>query len=200
MRFHINILRKLQQLPVHEKRLTLATKFTLLRLLCAPVLAYLILKQYWYGAFLVFLIAAVTDVLDGYLARNYAQATKLGAILDPLADKCLMGVIFMALVYTPVAALQLPVWFVSLILVKEFVQIMGAILLFNKSVTLEIKPTVFGKLAMLAQVILVLGLFGAYFLGLDLGSLKNWGIGLVTVSILVAFSDYLYQGCRKCFV
>lgn len=193
-----NLRTKWHQLPACEKRLTLATKFTLLRLACVPVIAYTLYHN-WLGITLgLILLAALSDLIDGYLARNFQQATILGAILDPLADKLLMLTIFVSLIWVPTPVLQLPTWFVGLVLFKELVQIIGAILLFNKSVTLEIKARVFGKLAMAAQVALVLTLFISYYGDYDVSWLKTRGLATMTVLILLALGDYTYRGYRQC--
>lgn len=69
-----------------------------------------------YGAALIFVIASVTDFFDGYIARSWNQITKLGGILDPLADKMLMLAGFLGLVYIHRAS----AWAVFIILTREF--------------------------------------------------------------------------------
>ena len=76
---------------------------TLLRVLAAPLLAYFLMRAYYDYALYIFAAAALTDVLDGFVARHFNRATEFGAALDPLADKlitltCLLVLTFQALV------------------------------------------------------------------------------------------------------
>ena len=111
-----------------EKNLNLPNILAALRILLAPLmLSFLIYQdsvifQEWdkswfnYFAGLIFVIASVTDFFDGYIARKWNQMTKLGAILDPLADKMLMLAGFMGLIYLGRA----DVFAIFLILSREF--------------------------------------------------------------------------------
>ena len=75
----------------------LANFFTLLRIILVPFIVRDILAGRHTAALVLFVAAAVTDVLDGALARGYGLETKAGAYLDPIADKCLLNGIFLAL-------------------------------------------------------------------------------------------------------
>ena len=87
----------------------LANFFTLLRLILVPYIIGAILDGRHSRALELFFVAAVTDVIDGVLARTYGMATQAGAYLDPIADKCLLSGIFLALGATGRA----PWWFVE---------------------------------------------------------------------------------------
>jgi CDP-diacylglycerol--glycerol-3-phosphate 3-phosphatidyltransferase len=105
------------------KRVTLATWITISRLLAVPILLYdlqgsslaaLTVETRW-RCVIVFLVAAGTDWLDGYVARNFDQVTDLGKFLDPLVDKLLILAPLVALVDLG----QLPAWTVIVILTRE---------------------------------------------------------------------------------
>lgn len=92
---------------------------TLLRILLVPLLVVALLTKFEgkeYVALGLFLLAAFTDVLDGYVARRQRKITRLGKLLDPAADKILMSAAFITLVELGVA----PAWMVVLIVAREF--------------------------------------------------------------------------------
>ena len=74
-----------------EPVLTVANQLTMLRMALVPVLVLLALDREFEWALVVFVVAGLTDVLDGYVARHGHQQTTLGAMLDPIADKLLVG-------------------------------------------------------------------------------------------------------------
>src|SRR4029077_16964535 len=89
---------------------TLANQLTLLRMGLAPLLVILVLSQRMRWALLVFVVAGVTDLLDGLIARLGRQQTKLGAMLDPVADKMLLSSSFVALTWSAGLYLYIPTW------------------------------------------------------------------------------------------
>lgn len=99
--------------------LNLPNLITLFRILLVPLLVVALLTKFEgkeYVALGLFLLAAATDVLDGWLARRQRKITRLGKLLDPAADKILMSAAFISLVELGVA----PAWMVVLIVAREF--------------------------------------------------------------------------------
>ena len=96
-----------------------ANKLTMLRVALIPV--YLVVL-YWgfpgaaYAALAIFIIASLTDFVDGYIARHYNQTTDFGKFMDPLADKCL--VVAAMLWFVEIG--QMPAWALLIVLVREF--------------------------------------------------------------------------------
>ncbi len=102
--------------------LNLPNQLTSLRLILSVVLFCLIAGQYYLSGFVLFLIAAGTDWLDGYFARKYGQVTTLGRILDPFADKVIVCGTFIFLVAIPAMAevpYGLRAWMVVVIVGRE---------------------------------------------------------------------------------
>jgi CDP-diacylglycerol--glycerol-3-phosphate 3-phosphatidyltransferase len=100
-------------------RMSLPNSLTLLRIFFVPLLVVLLLTKepnmdLW--AVGVFLLAAITDLLDGYLARRRAQVSRVGILLDPIADKLLTSAAFISLVEMQ----QIPAWIVVIIIGREF--------------------------------------------------------------------------------
>ncbi len=88
---------------------------TLARLLCVPVVVWLIISGHWETAFWVFFAASVTDGLDGSLARGLNARTELGAYLDAIADKALLVSVYITLGH----AGQIPLWLVILVVSRD---------------------------------------------------------------------------------
>lgn len=142
-----------------ERILNLPNIITLLRLAAVPVIAWLILQQRWEAACWLFLAAAVSDGIDGLLARWLNQTTQLGAALDTIADKAL-GVVTLVML-TQVGAI--PLWVALAILVRDSIIVLGALSYRGLAGHLEIHPTwlgkthVFAEFALLALVLADLG-------------------------------------------
>jgi CDP-diacylglycerol---glycerol-3-phosphate 3-phosphatidyltransferase len=97
----------------------LPTLLTLFRILLVPILVAVLLTKTEHWEFLglaIFLLASLTDFLDGYIARRRKQVTRLGQLLDPAADKILVSAAFISLVELELA----PAWMVALIIAREF--------------------------------------------------------------------------------
>jgi len=155
--------RFLKNLPAREKRVTLSTLFTMLRVLFAPIIIYAMITNHWGVAFFLFLAAALSDTVDGTLARLRDEQTFLGACLDPLADKILLLSIFFTLAFVETPLFAIPLWFVLLVLAKEVLQIGGVILLLAIRGHIEVRPTLLGKMTMVVQVAFIIWLFACYF-------------------------------------
>ena len=96
--------------------MTTATKITLVRVILIPAFMALFLLGYNWIALAVFILASMTDFVDGYVARNYHQTSDFGKFLDPLADKLLVFAAMLILVQFG----RFPAWAVMLILTREF--------------------------------------------------------------------------------
>jgi len=142
-----------------ERVLTLPNVITLLRLFAVPVVAWLIVEQRWQAACWLFLAAAVSDGIDGLLARWLNQVTQLGAALDTVADKAL-GVVTLVML---TQAGAIPLWVTLAILIRDAIIVLGALS------HLEIHPTLLGKVHMFAEFVLLTGVLAglAGLLALD---------------------------------
>lgn len=142
-------------------RLTLANKITIIRILLIPVFVmfaiyYVRELKEWqrYAAIGVFLLAAVTDGIDGYIARRYSQKSRLGTLLDPLADKLLLvSALVLLSIDNGEAFEQLPLWFPVLIISRDLLLLSGAIILQFMHGNFVARPRVVGKLATVFQMI-----------------------------------------------
>lgn len=136
---------------MRERVFNLPNVITLLRLAAVPVVAWLILQQRWEAACWLFLAAAVSDGIDGLLARWLNQMTQLGAALDSVADKAL-GVVTLVLL---TQAGAIPLWVTLAILLRDSIIVLGALSYRGMAGHLEIHPTWLGKTHMFAEFALL---------------------------------------------
>ena len=124
-----------------ERILNVPNVITLLRLLAVPVVAWLILHARWEPACWLFLAAALSDGIDGFLARWLNQMTALGAALDSITDKALGLTTLVLLTH----AGAIPLWVTLAILLRDTVIVLGALSYRGLAGHLEIHPTWLGK-------------------------------------------------------
>lgn len=185
---------------MYKKKLTLATCFTLLRILLSPVLVVCMIKGYWFLAFFVFVLAAVSDMLDGFLARLRNEQTLLGACLDPIADKIFIISSFAALAFIkgPTASVfVIPMWFVWFVVIKEIALIIGIVILYCAGRRIDIKPTLLSKITTTLQLVFIGLLFIAYFfnyLSIYFVYCLYLVFGIVVFMTGASFLQYMYIG------
>ena len=177
--------------------LTLANVFTAARLVLIPIFG-----ASWYGgngrrALWIFAVAVVTDLIDGFLARFFHQASRLGAVLDPIADKLLVLVALVVGVLIHVV----PLWLLVVIVVRDAVLAVGAILLLTRWRGRygpdAWRPTRIGKYAMALQSLaIVLVLVGDT---LDIRSLLSYtqvAMIFTAALTLIAGTQYTLRAVR----
>jgi len=124
---------------------------TVARILLTPIFIILLLKSLYMAGLLVFSIAAVSDGLDGFLARYLDQRTTLGAYLDPIADKVLLMAAYVCLAILKI----IPAWLAVIVISRDVVIVLGIGIISIAGLDLEIRPTMVSKLTTLAQLVTV---------------------------------------------
>ncbi|AEH44723.1 CDP-diacylglycerol/glycerol-3-phosphate 3-phosphatidyltransferase [Thermodesulfatator indicus DSM 15286] len=124
---------------------------TILRLCLVPVVISYLLAGDHQKALIFFLIAGLSDVLDGFLARRLNQKTLLGAILDPIADKTLVDSIYLLGAYLEL----LPKWLAVIVVGRDFLILLGFLCLVAITKKIEVRPTYLSKATTAIQVITV---------------------------------------------
>lgn len=122
--------------------------FTLLRLILVPFIILAVIDGNHVRALLLFIGAAVTDILDGAAARHFGWTTRAGAYLDPIADKCLLSGVFVSLA----TARLVPVWFVVLIFGRDLYIVCASAILLWLTPLRNFPPTVWGKASTFVQI------------------------------------------------
>lgn len=129
---------------------------TLMRVILVPVVFWLLVTQQLKAAFLVFVLAGISDGIDGFLAKRFHWETELGAYLDPIADKLLLVSVFIMLAILG----AIPDWLVVLIVSRD-VLIVGAVVLsdvLEKPVT--VRPLMVSKATTFVQIVLAIAVLG----------------------------------------
>jgi cardiolipin synthase len=129
---------------------------TAARLLAAPYILYLLWMGEYRTALVWFSIASFTDVLDGYLARRLRVTSKIGALLDPVADKVLLSGSFLTLGLKGV----IPIWLMAIVLGRDLLILGFAIVALVRKLRRDFPPSVWGKASTAAQIAYVLFVVG----------------------------------------
>src|SRR3984885_9241103 len=162
------------------------------RILLVPFIVWAIASSQMEIAFAIFIIAGVSDAVDGFLAKRFNMASELGALLDPLADKALLVSIYVALGIWG----AMPRWSVILVVSRDIMIVSAVIVswLFGKPV--EMKPLMVSKLNTAAQVALAALILAALGFGFKPMPYDAVLMALVTVFTLVSVSLYLVEWVR----
>jgi CDP-diacylglycerol--glycerol-3-phosphate 3-phosphatidyltransferase len=170
----------------------LPNSLTLFRIFLVPFLVVVLLTKFSgreYAGLAIFLLAAITDFFDGWVARRYNQMTRLGALLDPIADKLLVSAAFISLV-----ELQLVrAWMIVIIIGREFAVSGLRSIAAQQGVTIAASPL--GKGKMVSQIVAISLLILGYELGefRFVGELALWVVVLFAIASAV---DYFAKFAR----
>lgn len=123
---------------------------TLGRVILVPVVFWLLLTGELQAAFLAFVVAGISDAVDGFLAKRFNWETELGAYLDPIADKLLIVCIFIALGVTA----RLPSWLVILVVSRDVLIVIAVVLSWLLDHPTPMKPLAISKMNTVAQIVL----------------------------------------------
>jgi cardiolipin synthase len=160
---------------------------TLGRVILVPLIFWLLITDELAAAFFVFLVAGISDAVDGFLAKRLGMVTELGAYLDPLADKLMVVSLFVALGI----AGKLPSWLVIAVVSRDILIVIGVLLTWILGRPVTIKPLVVSKVNTFAQIVLLATVLGdeAFKLGLEpVRVLMVWVTGVLTVASLAAYT------------
>ncbi|NQT22392.1 MAG: CDP-alcohol phosphatidyltransferase family protein [Candidatus Omnitrophica bacterium] len=137
--------------------MNLANKITVFRIILAPFFIASILYSKESIALGVFLLAFISDGLDGYIARKFNQKTTLGAMLDPIADKIIIISAFVcfAAVKGTTGILKIPIYVPIIVISRDAILFVGALLIHTIKGNIALKPSYFGKITTFLQMLTV---------------------------------------------
>ena len=168
----------------------LANWLTVLRILLIPVFISLLVYRRPGAALLVFGTAAITDLLDGYVARRHHMQSRLGAFLDPMADKLLLVSSFVTLTWLK----ALPFWIAAVVISRDLILMVGALVIHMAGGRIYPRPTRAGKIATFFQVLTVLAGLASRFA--SVGPLLTWVMWLAAAFTIISGLQYIVQGMR----
>lgn len=162
---------------------------TIIRFLLIPIILISIFQGNYILGFVFFTISAFTDILDGFIARRFDLISNFGKLMDPLADKLTQISVLTSLVAVKI----IPVWILVIVILKEFIMVMGASFLYGKDVVVYSKW--YGKLAtVLFYFAIVISLICKQF-NLT-GIWPNLGMGIYCIALIsTIFSLIMYIKC-----
>jgi cardiolipin synthase len=177
--------------PASRASLTIPNLITLVRIFLTPVFIIFITRGQYRHALAVFLLAGVSDLADGLIARLWQQRSPLGTYLDPLADKLLLSSTFLTLgIYH-----QIPAWLTALVLSRDITLALGALVLKLTDYPLVIRPSLAGKWTTTLQIACVLLVLIKNSWGLPPYLLGAWFI--LTGSLTAASGAHYIAGGLK---
>jgi cardiolipin synthase len=166
---------------------------TLGRLLASPVAIWLIINHEYTLAFWVFVVAGLSDAVDGFIAKRFNLETVFGKYLDPIADKVLLVSVYIALGQDG----AIPTWLVILVVFRDVIIVGGAILYHTITQSLTIRPLMISKVNTAAQVMFA----GLVLCGHAYGFADHWTIGaliyVVGATTLLSGGAYVVTWWRR---
>jgi cardiolipin synthase len=141
----------LRRFVIPRSSMGLANWLTIVRILLVPVFVICLVYNRVLLALGTFVVAGVTDMMDGYIARSRGTKTRLGAFLDPLADKLLLTASFITLTYK--FPKVLPFWLTAIVLSRDLLLILVAVLIMLTGGALNPMPTGLGKTSTVVQMV-----------------------------------------------
>lgn len=162
--------------------MTVANMITILRFLLVPAVVYWLLSGEWRLAFAGFVIAGVSDAVDGFVARRFNQRSKLGGYLDPMADKLLLVSVFVVLGFMG----ELPLWLVIAAVSRDGLIVCAVVLATVMGNPVEMKPLMVSKANTAVQIVLAAVVLAELAFAADFGLLRS---GLIILSALLTVAS-----------
>jgi cardiolipin synthase (CMP-forming) len=170
--------------------ITVATYFTLVRIACIPFIFLSMINHAWVALTALFVLASITDVIDGFIARTFNQISWLGTLLDPLADKFLLITLYAGLTFSTFVPIALPVWFLSVVLIHELLLIGGAYYWSVVKHSDQISPSWLAKLLGVGQFLFIIWVLLSGFVGSISELLFYQMLMLLTLGRLCVLLEY----------
>lgn len=172
--------------------MTIPNFITIARLLIVPMVIVMMTQGNWQTAFILFVIAGISDGLDGFIARQFDMRSEFGAHIDPLADKALMISIFATLAIIG----DLPVWFAVLVVFRDVMILAAVMLSWVMERPVKIRPLMVSKLNTAAQIAFAAMILATKSFGIDMGALNQAALMLVAFLTIASAAAYLTTWLR----
>jgi cardiolipin synthase len=177
-------------------RLNAANLLTSARIVLILPFLFMISSGEYAAALGIFFLASLTDFADGYVARNFAQQTQLGRLLDPLADKALITCAYVAMAVQHTGLPSIPMWLAIAVISRDALILLGSLVIYLTTRFKDFKPSMISKVNTFVE----LG-FIVYFLSVNateslsfLRVLQPVFNGIVLISVIISGVDYAFRG------
>ena len=177
--------------------LTIPNLLTLLRLLLIPFFLAASFRGSFVTAFVLFVLAAVTDSFDGFIARHFNQRSRLGAIFDPAADKIMMLCGYLYYTVGDNVAVPIPVWLTFVVLIRDVGIAAFAYLLYTRIHIRRFPPSLAGKTSTMLQAITLAVVVGANAFAPRFAAAVDILFRVVVVVTLYSAFGYMRRGRRQ---
>jgi len=161
---------------------------TVLRIVATPVLIMLLKYEMFPAALLLFVLAGISDGLDGYIAKRFRYQTRLGAILDPVADKVLLVSCFVVLTVMH----HIPFWLLVVVVFRDIVIVGGYLLLVILEGGVKMSPSRISKLNTVFQICLIAAVLIKLAVGDQFPFVIPGLIALVTITSVMSGAHYVW--------
>jgi cardiolipin synthase len=175
-----------------EEVVTAANMITILRFLLVPGVVYWLLTEEWQWAFAGFVIAGISDGVDGFVARHFNQRSKLGAYIDPMADKLLLVSVFVVLGFIG----KLPLWLVVAAVSRDALIVCAVLLSTVMGAPVEMKPLLVSKANTAVQIVLAAVVLAELSFATDFGFVRPTLILLSLLLTVTSTAAYLVRWTR----
>ena len=173
----------------------LPNALSIIRIILTVPIVIALLKEQYLLTLILFLFAGITDALDGWIAKQFSFQSRLGSILDPIADKILLASTFLGLFWVGI----LPLWLLLLIFVRDIIIVAGALGYFlgetNESNEL-LEPTLISKFNTVLQIALILFLL-VMQIYIELNTFKEMLYIVIATSTGLSGADYMWLWIKK---
>jgi cardiolipin synthase (CMP-forming) len=167
--------------------MTIPNLITIARLLLVPIVVVMIGQERWMPAFVLFVVAGVSDGVDGFIARRFDMRSEFGAYIDPLADKALLVSIYVALSVVGV----LPGWLAVLVVSRDAMIVAAIMVSYLMENPVAIRPILVSKINTAAQIAFAALILAAKAFELESGALTMAAMSIVAALTVISLGAYL---------
>ena len=173
-----------------------ANQLTILRMVFVPFFVFLVLERHLGGALAVFLLAGVTDLLDGLIARRFGQKTPIGTFLDPAADKLLLTASFILLSQSAVGlTITIPLWLTITVIGRDVLLVISIVIINLTMGRHLFPPSIYGKATTAVQLLTVLMVLVVNYLEISVPGMI-YGFYLAFFLTIISGMHYLARGMK----
>jgi len=166
---------------------------TIARLAMIPILLLVLKEQNYQAALMVFIVAGLSDGLDGFIARRYHFESHLGGVLDPLADKLLMVSTYVSLMLLG----HIEFWLLLVVLTRDFLIIGGYLVVTSQAGAVRMEASIFSKLNTVAQIVLVVAILFEQSRLITVPLLIDFLIYTVLITTVISGAHYYWAWIIK---